>query len=85
MVCYVLVRLFVLNKPVEVYGLFSEVMLSVAVRHKGFYWRAPGMDALLTRGEAVSGWLGAPQMSANKMNYTGSVMYLVYFICDGKK
>lgn len=63
-----MVRLFVLNKPMEVYRLFSEVMLSAVVQHKGFYWRASGMDTLLTHGEAVSGWFGAPPMSANKIN-----------------
>lgn len=70
---YVVVRLFVLDKPVEVYGLFAGVMLSAAVWHKGVYWRASGMATLLTRGEAVSGWLGVPQMSANKINYTSAV------------
>lgn len=79
---YVLVRLFVLNKAMEVYGLFSEVMLSAAVRHKGC---ASGMDPLLTRGDAVRGRFGAPQMSINKIKYASSVMYLVYSICDGKK
>jgi len=68
----------------EVYGLFSGVMLPAAVQHKGFYWRATGMDALLTRGEAVRGWFGAPQMSGNKINYTSSVTYLLYSFCEVK-
>lgn len=51
---HIWVRLLSLNSPADVYGQFSEVMLSVGVWHKGFYWRASGMDMLLMRDEAIS-------------------------------
>lgn len=81
---HIWVRLLSLNSPADVYGQFSEVMLSVGVWHKGFYWRASGMDMLLMRDEAISKWLGSRQMSANKINYTSTVLYSIYSLCDGK-